>query len=65
MIQTGDTTTNNTLIQIGIVDNTTGSISDINAVISDTSQQSLDSPPVIIDTCIVSDKEKEPENSGH
>ena len=65
MIQTGDTTTNNTLIQIGIVDNTTGITSDINAVISDTSQQSLESPPVIIDTCIIRDTEKEPEDSGH
>lgn len=65
MIQTGDTTTNNTLIQIGIVDNTTGITSDINAVISDTQQESLQSPPVIIDTCIITDTEKEPENSGH
>ena len=46
MIQTGDTTNNNTLIQIGIVDNSQ-SVPQI--IDQNTTQDVLNTPPVIID----------------
>lgn len=57
MIQTGDTTNNNTLIQIGIVDDT-GIANDINSLInSDVSDNTptLSEPPLIINTQIIGD----------
>ena len=65
MIQTGDTTNNNTLIQIGIVDNNTGNSNDINDIINsnmiDTqSQEALDNSPVFINTQIIDSDNKEP-----
>ena len=65
MIQTGDTTNNNTLIQIGIVDNNTGNSNDINDIINsntlDTqSQEALDKSPVFINTQIIDSDNKDP-----
>ena len=57
MIQTGDTTNNNTLIQIGIVDDT-GIANDINSLInSDVSDNTpaLSEPPLIINAQIIGD----------
>ena len=44
MVQTGDTTTNNTLIQIGIVDNDSTTATDINDMINNITYTVIDSP---------------------
>ena len=61
MIQTGDTTNNNTLIQIGIVDDS-GMSNDINSFInSDTTpDNALNAPPVIINTNIIGEPQEDP-----
>ena len=43
MVQTGDTTTNNTLIQIGIVDNDSTTATDINDMINSVTYTVIDS----------------------
>jgi phage terminase small subunit len=44
MVQTGDTTTNNTLIQIGIVDTDSNTATDINDMINNITYTVIDSP---------------------
>ena len=44
MVQTGDTTTNNTLIQIGIVDTDSNNTTDINDMINNITYTVIDSP---------------------
>ena len=44
MVQTGDTTTNNTLIQIGIVDNDSNTATDINDMINSVTYKVIDNP---------------------
>ena len=44
MVQTGDTTTNNTLIQIGIVDNDNNTATDINDMINSVTFSVIDEP---------------------
>lgn len=44
MVSTGDTTTNNTLIQIGIVDNDNTTATDINDMINSVTYTVIDSP---------------------
>lgn len=43
MVQTGDTTTNNTLIQIGIVDTDSNNTTDINDMINSVTYTVIDS----------------------
>ena len=61
MIQVGDTTNNNTLIQIGIVDDS-GTSNDINSLInSDTTQDNaLNAPQVVINTNIIGEPQEDP-----
>ena len=60
MIETDSSTTNNTLIQIGIVDNT--GTTNVNDIINGTVQDALQAPPIIIDT-VVNNVEKELERT--
>lgn len=59
MISTGDTTTNNTLIQIGITDNNSNTTIDINDMINSTQ-----STPIVIDITQETDDDK-PTNNGY
>ena len=70
MIQTGDTTNNNTLIQIGIVDNNTGNSNDINDIINSNMQNnmpqsSLQEPPVIMPVKIIEDDNDNTDNYAY
>lgn len=59
MIQTESSTTNNTLIQIGIVDTNNGTTNDINDMITGSYNNTLSPPPVIIETQVV-EQQKHP-----
>ena len=70
MIQTGDTTTNNTLIQIGIVDTNSGKTDDINDIINSNmqnnmQQSSLQEPPVIMPVKIIEDDNDNTDNYAY